>query len=113
MTDVQKGSTNIYADLDYPEADEMLVKAQLVTKIREIINARDWTQQEAANVLGMTQPKLSSLLRGQFRGVSEAKLMECLTRLGRRVQIVVGPASQTHDISHVEVIFQSDQAHVL
>ena len=44
MTDVQKGSTNVYADLDYPEADEMLVKPQLVTKIREIINARDWTQ---------------------------------------------------------------------
>ncbi len=107
MTDVQKGSTNVYADLDYPEADEMLVKAQLVTKIREIIKARDWTQQEAANVLGMTQPKLSSLLRGQFRGVSEAKLMDCLTRLGRRVQIVVGPACQSNDIGHVEVIFSA------
>lgn len=84
MTDEQKGSMNIYADLNYPEADEMLVKAQLVTKIREIIKAHDWTQQEAANVLGMTQPKLFSLFRGQFRGVSEAKLMECLTRLGQK-----------------------------
>ncbi len=107
MTDVQMGSFNVYADLDYPDANDMLVKAKLVTKIREIIKARDWTQQEAANVLGMSQPKLSSLLRGQFRGVSEAKLMECLTRLGRRVQIVVGPAGQTNDIGHVEVIFSA------
>lgn len=105
MTDVEKGNTSVYADLGYPDADEMLVKAQLVTKIREIIKARGWTQQEAADVLGMTQPKLSSVLRGQFRGVSEAKLMECLTRLGRRVQIVVGPARQTNDAGHVEVVF--------
>ena len=105
MTDVQKGSANVYADLGYDDADEMLVKAQLVTKIREIIKTRDWTQQEAAEVLGMTQPKLSSVLRGQFRGISEAKLMECLTRLGRRVQIVVGPACQANDSGHVEVVF--------
>lgn len=105
MTDVQKGSANVYADLGYDDADEMLVKAQLVTKIREIIKTRDWTQQEAAEVLGMKQPKLSSVLRGQFRGISEAKLMECLTRLGQRVQIVVGPACQTNDSGHVEVVF--------
>ncbi|MBD8873199.1 helix-turn-helix transcriptional regulator [Rhodanobacter sp. DHB23] len=105
MSDAEKGSPNAYADLGYSDADEMLVKARLVTKIREIIQSRGWTQQEAAAVLGMPQPKLSNVLRGQFRGVSEAKLMECLTRLGRQVQIVVGPARQTDDVVHVEVVF--------
>ena len=59
--------------------------------IAEILRKRGWSQQEAAQVLGLTQPKLSKMLRGQFRGVSEMKLMDCLVRLGREVKIVVGP----------------------
>ena len=47
--------------------------------------------QQAARVLGMTQPKLSGMLRGQFRGISEMKMMDCLIRLGKTVKIVVGP----------------------
>ncbi|WP_350029753.1 XRE family transcriptional regulator [Caballeronia sp. INML5] len=44
-----------------------------------------------STLLGISQPTLSQLMRGQFRGVSEAKLLELLARLGRNVQIVVGP----------------------
>ncbi len=53
----------------------------------------------------MTQQKLSRVLRGQSQGISEAKLLECLTRLNGRVQIVIGPASQTNDTNHIEVVF--------
>jgi len=60
----------------------MIVKAQLATKIGEIIKGRKWSQPQAAEVLGVTQPKLSKMLRGQFRGVSEAKMLDCLLRLG-------------------------------
>ena len=74
------------------DANEMIVKAQLATKIGEIIKGRKRSQQQAAEVLGVTQPKLSKMLRGQFRGVSEAKMLDCLLRLGRDVQIVVGSA---------------------
>ncbi|RWA37008.1 helix-turn-helix domain-containing protein [Xylella fastidiosa] len=105
MIEIEEGSCNVYADLGIPDADEMLVKAQLATKIGEIIKGRGWTQQEAANVLGMTQPKLSKMLRGQFRGISEAKMLECLARLGRQVQIVIGPARLANDAGHVEVVF--------
>ncbi|MEQ5837997.1 helix-turn-helix domain-containing protein [Paraburkholderia acidicola] len=105
MIKIEKGSGNVYADLGIPDAEEMLVKAQLATKIGEIIKERGWTQQEAAKVLGITQPKLSKMLRGQFRGVSEAKMLECLARLGRHVQIVVGPAQHSDDAGHVEVVF--------
>ena len=105
MMDVEEGSGNVYADLGHESADEMWVKAQLATKIGEIIQARKWTQQQAAEVLGMTQPRLSKMLRGQFRGISEAKMLDCLTRLGRDVQIVVGPARKRAATGHVAVVF--------
>ena len=89
---VHAGSGNVYADLGYPDADEMLVKAQLVSKIAEIIRQRGLTQVEAAKVLGLTQPKVSAMLRGQFRGFSERRLIDCLTSLGRDVQIVIKEA---------------------
>jgi predicted XRE-type DNA-binding protein len=86
---------SVYAELGFPDADEMLVKAQLVMKIAQILRERGWSQQQAAKVLGLTQPKLSKMLRGQFRGVSEMKMTDCLVRLGREVRIVVGPKKKS------------------
>jgi len=94
---------NVYAELGFPDAGEMLVKAQLVVKIAEILRERGWSQQQAAKVLGMTQPKLSKMLRGQFRGISEVKMMDCLVRLGREVKIVVGPEGKAAT-GRVEVV---------
>ncbi len=91
MTEIEDGNGNVYADLALPDADMMLVKARLAAKIAGIIEERRLTQNEAATIVGIPQPKLSRLLRGQFRGVSEAKMLTCLTRLGRDVIIVVGP----------------------
>jgi predicted XRE-type DNA-binding protein len=88
-TPVEKSSGNVYADLGYAESEDMLVKARIVSKIAEIIDQRRLTQEQAAEILRLTQPKISRLLRGQFRGISERRLLRCLTRLGRDVQIVV------------------------
>ena len=88
---VQEGSGNVYADLGYPDSEDMMVKAQLVTKIADIIRVRGLTQERAASVLGLTQPKISKLLKGQFRGISERRLLRCLTRLGSDVEIIVKP----------------------
>jgi len=90
MEDIIKGSGNVYADLGFPDAEEMLVKAKLATAIGDIIATRKLTQRQAAAIMGLTQPKLSQLLNGQFRGISEANMMECLARLGRDVRIVIG-----------------------
>jgi len=87
------------------DADEMLVKAQLVHKISEIIRGRGLTQTEAAKILGLTQPKLSSILRGQFRGISERKLIDCLTSLGRDVDIVVKEAPRRRAGGKLTVVF--------
>jgi predicted XRE-type DNA-binding protein len=103
MIDIEVGSANVYADLGRADADEMLVKAQLASKIGDIIKRRKWTQARAAEVLGIPQPKLSGLLRGQFRGISEAKMMDCLAKLGRDVRIVIGPARRA--VGSVKVLF--------
>lgn len=105
MTRVEHGSVNVYADLGIGEAEEMLVKARLATKIGEIIKQRKLTQIQAAELLGIPQPKLSNMLRGQFRGISETKMIECLTRLGRNVEIVVKVASRSKTTGHVSVVF--------
>lgn len=96
-------SANVYEQLGFPDAGEMLVKAQLVAQIAEILRERGWSQQEAAKVLGLTQPKLSKMLRGQFRGISEMKMMDCLLRLGWAVKIVVGPETESTD-ERIEVV---------
>lgn len=78
---ITKGSGNVYADLGYADCEDMLVKAQIVAKIAEIIEQRRLTQEQAAKILHFTQPKISRLLRGRFRGVSERRLLRCLTQL--------------------------------
>lgn len=105
MSKIESGSTNVYADLGMADAEEMLVKAQLATKIGDIIKRRKLTQVQAAQLLGITQPKLSGLLRGQFRGVSETKMMECLTKLGRDIEIVIKTAPRSRTEGHVSVVF--------
>ncbi|MBE0440432.1 MAG: XRE family transcriptional regulator [Gammaproteobacteria bacterium] len=105
MNEIEESTGNVYADLGMDDADEMIVKAQLATKIGEIINSRKLSQQQAAEVLGITQPKVSKMLRGQFRGISESKMLDCLARLGRDVQIVVGPNRHAASVGHVTVVF--------
>lgn len=105
MIEIEQSTGNVYTDLGIADADEMIVKAQLATKIGEIIKDRKWSQQQAADVLRITQPKLSKMLRGQFRGISETKMLDCLARLGRDVQIVVGPARRSASAGSVAVVF--------
>jgi predicted XRE-type DNA-binding protein len=101
------GSANVYADLGFPDADEMLVKAQLVAKISAILAEKRYTQIEAARIVGLTQPKLSKLLRGHFHGLSERKLMDCLTQLGRDIHIVVCDRPRARTVGTITVRFNS------
>ncbi len=105
MIEIERGSDNVYADLNVPNAEAMLLKAQLAAKIGEIIESRGWSQQQAAAVLGLTQPKLSNLLRGQFRGISEARLLDCLVSLGYDVKIVISPTHQTPPEGRIGLVF--------
>jgi predicted XRE-type DNA-binding protein len=89
---IEEGSTNVYADLGYANSGEMQRKSQLAAEIANAIKARKLTQEAAAELLGIDQSKISRITRGQFRGVSETKMLELLAKLGRDVSIVIGPA---------------------
>ena len=88
-TTVESGSGNVFADLGFPEADAHLVKAELVSRIDDIVRDRGITQTEAARLLGLSQPDVSRLLRGDFREYSLERLFRLLTALGRDIDIVV------------------------
>lgn len=105
MIEISKGSPNIYDDLGLSDAAEMQVKATLAAEIGEIIKHRQLTQVQAAEILGMPQPKLSGMLRGQFRGISETKMLDCMNRLGRDVEIVVRKSTRSRATGRTSVVF--------
>jgi predicted XRE-type DNA-binding protein len=84
-------SGNVFKDVGIPNAEEHLVKAQLVYKIHAIMKSRGMKQREAAAALGITQPDVSKMLRGEFRQFSVERLMHFLVALDHDVEIVVRP----------------------
>ncbi|MGL4231803.1 MAG: helix-turn-helix domain-containing protein [Casimicrobium sp.] len=97
--EVRRGSGNIYADLGVPSAEKLKIKTGLVIEIRKAMNKLGLTQQEAAERMGVTQPKVSDMMRGNFTNLSERKLMDCLTRLGYDIEIKVRPSKA--EIGHL------------
>ena len=86
---IRSGSTNVFSDLGYSDPDTHLLKAQLVSRIDEILTQKKLTQVQAAQAMGISQPDVSRLLKGQFRDVSVERIMRLLTRLGCEVDIVI------------------------
>ena len=87
--EVHRGSSNVFADLGLADAEKLKIKTGLVIEIRKAMKSRALTQQEAAKRMGITQPKVSDMMRGDFTNLSERKLMDCLTRLGYDIEIKV------------------------
>lgn len=90
--EVHRGSGNVFADLGLAMAEKLKIKTGLVLEIRKAMRSRGLTQQEAAKRMGITQPKVSDVMRGDLTNLSERKLMDCLTRLGYDIEIKVRPA---------------------
>ncbi|MGH6951229.1 MAG: helix-turn-helix domain-containing protein [Vitreimonas sp.] len=90
----KRGSGNVFADLVVADAEAHLLKAQLVARLQEVIRARKITQAKTAELIGVSQPDVSRILRGQFRDISVERLVLFLTRLGCTVDIVVKPANK-------------------
>lgn len=102
--DIQVSNGNIFADLGMPNADEMLMKAELVRQINQIITQRKLNQLQAAEVLGIDQPKVSALMRGKLTGFSTERLFRFLNALGCDVQIVVKPKLKSPAIPGISVV---------
>lgn len=82
-------SGNVFADLNLPEADDLLAKAELAAKVIAEIQKRRMTQTQAAAILGIDQPKISALKQGKLSGFSIERLMRFLLLLGRDIEITV------------------------
>lgn len=91
-SNIERGSGNVFADLGHPGAETHLLKAELVSRIDALVRQRDITQAEAARILGLAQPDVSRLLRGDFRDDSLERLFRLLTALGRDSDIVIRPS---------------------
>jgi predicted XRE-type DNA-binding protein len=87
----EAGSGNVFKDIGVPNAEEHLVKAQLVFKIDTIMKDRGLKQVEAADLFGIKQPDVSKMLRGEFRQFSVERLLRFLVALDQDVEIVVKP----------------------
>ena len=85
------GSGNVFADAGLRDAEVHLLKAQLVSRLDDILRARGLTQSAAAKLLGAAQPDLSNVLRGRFRGYSVERLMRFLTALDQDVTSDIRP----------------------
>jgi predicted XRE-type DNA-binding protein len=88
---VEPGSGNIFADLGLPDANTHFLKAQIVSEIYRLTNERKLTQAKAGKLMGITQPEVSRMFKGQFREYSVDRLMGFLTAFDRDVEIVVRP----------------------
>ena len=86
-SDYTQSSGNVFADLELPNAEERLLKAQLAMQIRRFIEQKGWTQTDATEVIGLDQPKVSNLLLGRLAGVSVDRLLNILNRLGHNVEV--------------------------
>ena len=91
MTSITRGSGNVFADIGLPDPETHLVKAELVRWIGKLIEAEGLTQGDAAERIGMSQPDVSKMLKGQFRPISMERLMRCIVALGHSVTIDVAP----------------------
>src|SRR5208283_5647382 len=97
------GSRNVFQVIGVPNAGEHLVKAQLVFKIDTIMKQRRLKQAEAAALLGIRQPDVSKMLRGEFRQFSVERLLRFLVALDHDVEIVVKPHRGRNEAADLHV----------
>jgi predicted XRE-type DNA-binding protein len=93
-TRVSRSSGNVFRDLGFSasEAEHLRVRAELMIKIERVLKARKLKQAEAAKLMGVSQPRVSDLLRGKIDLFSSDSLIDMLARLGLRVSLVASAA---------------------
>ncbi|MBV8753875.1 MAG: XRE family transcriptional regulator [Hyphomicrobiales bacterium] len=104
----EAASDNVFADIGLPNAQQHLVKAQLVHKIDGLIEESGLKQVSAAKLFGVKQPDVSKMLRGNFRQFSVERLMKFLVALGQDVEIVVKPHRGTRTAPQLRVADETE-----
>ena len=93
----------MFADLGLPDADEALVKAGLAQAVADTIERRGLTQEEAGEIMGLDQPKVSAIVRGRLAGFSQDRLTRCVLALGNDVEITIRPGARDAAMGHLAV----------
>src|SRR4051794_16099148 len=101
---IEISSGNVFADLGLPDPEELLLKAELATKIAQLIEKKGWTQAQTAERTALDQPKVSRLLRGQLSGFSADRLFAVLNRLGHSVEVRISAKERAPEKSHTRVM---------
>lgn len=101
-TEITEGSGNVFADLGFSDAADRQTKTRLARAVNAILKARRYKQAEAATVLGIPQPKVSSLVNYRLDHFSVEKLMTFLTALDQDVEIVIRPRRDA--TGHISVL---------
>lgn len=101
---IEKSSGNVFADLGFADADELLIKAELVRQICHILRRRRITQARAAKILGIDQPKVSALIRGRLTGFSTDRLLRFLNALDRDIDIVLKTKPRSRKQARIKVV---------
>lgn len=94
---------NIFETLGFPDAEELKAKAELVIQIIQIMEERGLKQVEAAEIMGIDQPKVSQLVHGRLDGFSMERLYRFLNALGMDVEIVVKPVPRSRETARLKV----------
>ena len=90
-TKIEEGSGNIFADLGRPDAETHFLKAQIVSEIYRLTNERKLTQAQTGKLIGISQPEVSRMFKGNFREYSVERLIAFLRAFDRDVEIVSRP----------------------
>jgi len=98
------GTGNVFADLGYPDATERQAKLRLAYALNQILEERKLSQAEAANVLGVTQPKVSALRHYKLAGFSVERLMNLLTALDQDIDIVIKQKPRSRRSARISVV---------
>ncbi len=89
LSEIEVGSSNIFADLGLDNADELYTRACLGVQVMKIIKERGYSQKEAAEVLGLKQPEISAIMRAKFSRFSQERLIGFLNKLNQKVIIQI------------------------
>lgn len=90
----RRGTDNVLFDLGFPDAEELSAKTLLAKRLNDLLDRRGLTQRQAAELLGIPQPKVSAIRNYRLRGISLERIMQALTVLGQQVKIVVRPSQK-------------------
>jgi predicted XRE-type DNA-binding protein len=102
--EITRGTTNVFADLGFPDAEERQTKLRLAFALNQIFETGKLTQARAAEALGINQPKVSALRGYKLDGFSVERLMTFLTALDRDVDIIVKKKPKSRSVGRISVI---------